>query len=235
MASPSYFKITTTTPPATNSLTTTDVVLEDWGIDGVNQPFIDRAIKRCSRAAADYCNRDFGIARYSVICRLEQGYRDGHLTLGAKNPIMLPQWPIASIVSLTETDQSQVVTTLIEDTDFEVDRDTGRLYRLDAYQRPRDWWPSVTVNVDLWAGYIMPGQSTAGLPAGALNIPEHLEDAVGRMVFESQRDPFVRSETVEGVGSINYIAAGSGPAADAGNLSADVEDILNNFRAPVVG
>jgi hypothetical protein len=95
------------------------------------------------------------------------------------------------------------------------------------------------VIVDLWAGYVLPGQATTGLPASAQPIPDHLEDAVGRMVatrfFESQRDPFVRSETVEGVGSINYVPAMQGPAADAGNLSPDVEDILNNFRAPVVG
>jgi len=235
----SYMQTAVITPPASQKMTLSDTVMQDWGIDGDNRAFIERAIIRCSRAAADYCNRDFGIAKYSVTARLERGYRDGHLSLGRVDPIMIPYWPITSTVSVTETDINGVVTTLVEGTDFEVDISTGSYYRLDANQIPRDWYSTTTVMIVLWSGYVFPDQAAGqnGIPAAAPLIPAHLEDAIGRMVatryFESRRDPYVKSETVEGIGSTNYITQGSRPT-DAGNLSPDVSDILDNFRAPIV-
>ena len=59
-----------------------------------------------------------------------------------------------------------------------------------------------------YAGYLLPGQNSNNFP-GAKALPAHVEDAIGRMVatryFERSRDPFVRSETVEGIGRTDYI------------------------------
>ena len=235
MSTLSYLLTSVVTPPTHTDLTTATTVMADWNIPFTSAAFVTRTVSRCSRAAEDYCNRTFGIAQYQVIARLEKGYRDGHLTLGAASPIMLPLWPIASFVSVTETDENGTVTTLVENTDYESDYTTGKLYRLDSYGRQRDWWPRLKVTINCWSGYILPGD-TASYP-GASPLPAHLEDAIGRMAatryFESRRDPYVRSETVEGVGSIDYTTQGTRPT-DAGNLSADVSDILDNFRAPIV-
>lgn len=235
MPSLSHIRTTIITPPAVTDLALAETVLMDWGIDGANEPFISRAITRCSGAAEDYCNRRFGIAKYQFDVRLERGYRDGHLTLGANNPIMVHVWPIASVVSITETDENGTATSLVENTDYEVDNHSGQIYRLDSSQRQRDWWPTMRVKIVCWSGYILPGDKT--VYTGASNLPSQIEDAVGRMAatryFESNRNPFVKSESVVGVGTIDYRDSGSGP--DSGNLSPDVLDILTNFRMPVVG
>ena len=235
MSTLSYFRVATVTAPTVTDLTTADTVIADWGIGEENISFISRAISRCSKAAEDYCNRSFGIGKYQVDARLERGYRDGHLVMGAISPLMIPLWPIASIVSVVETDEDGTATTLVEGTDYEADYSVGKFYRLDSYQRQRDWWPRKKVTIICWAGYKLPGDTASY--TGAETLPAHLEDAIGRMVatryFERNRNPFVKSEMVTGVGSIDYRDAIMG--ADSGNLSPDVLDILNNFRQPVVG
>jgi hypothetical protein len=77
------------------------------------------------------------------------------------------------------------------------------------------------------AGYVLPGQL-------AQTLPVDIEDAVGRMVYarwsERKRDPFVKAETVEGVGRTEFIVSN---AVDGGNMSPDVSDILINYRQAV--
>lgn len=236
MASLSYFKTTVLTPPAVTRLADPDIVLDDWNIDASVRTFIERSIDRCSAAASDYCNRQFGIAEYQIVANLERGYRDGHLLIGDISPLMIPYWPITSVVSVTETDADGTITTLVENTDFEVVNKVAKFYRLDSYGRQRDWWPQKKVTIVCWAGYVLPGQILGNFP-GAEMLPAHLQDAIGRMVatryFERSRDPFLKSETVEGIMRIDYRDSGTSPE-DGGNMSPDVIDILNNFRQPVL-
>lgn len=64
-------------------------------------------------------------------------------------------------------------------------------------------------------------------------LPDDIQDAVSRMVWtryaERGRDPFVKSETTDGLGSVTYISPNTN-----GNLSDDIADILDNYRVPVV-
>lgn len=236
MSSLSYFVTTVLTPAASADLTTAATVMDDWGIAAKDQAFVARAVTRCSMAASDFCNRAFGITEYKTVVRLERGYKDGHLTIGDISPIMFPFFPIASISSIIETDENGVDTTLVEGTDYEVVYNVGKIFRLDSYGRQRDWWTRKKVTITCKAGFVLPGQNLSDFPGASL-LPAHLEDAVGRMVatryFERNRDPFVKSEVVEGIGRTDYITLEKNP--DGGNMSADVIDILNNFRVPVIG
>lgn len=239
MPAQTYILTSITVPPASRDLTELDTVKDDWGITGSDlDSFLSRAISRCSAAAANFCNREFGIATYQVTVRLEQGYRDGYLSLGRCNPFMLPCWPIAAISALSEKNSNGVVVPLVENTDFEVKRDSGMLYRLDRYQRPTDWSPTMTILVTVVAGYVLPGQSRTGLPASALDLPPDIQDAVGRMVYgrysARRRDPLVKAEEVVGVSRTEYIVGTPGNE-DGANLPPDVADILNNYRQVLAG
>ena len=237
MSASSYILTTVVTAAETADLSTVATVMDDWQIDKKDTAFIGRTLTRCSVAASQFCNRDFGVATYSNLIRLEWGYRDGYLITGKRSPIMLPQWPLVSVSSVTETPPTGTATTLVEGTDYEVDYTTGNLYRLYASGRPRDWDPLYKVVVVTQAGYVLPGQNASDFP-GAETLPVDIEDAVGRMVFsrysERRRDPLIKSETVDGVGKVDYIV-GNPNSADGGNMSPDVADILNNYRVPVTG
>jgi hypothetical protein len=62
-------------------------------------------------------------------------------------------------------------------------------------------------------------------------------DAVTRMVkaryFAQMRDPALRSENVAGAYEAQYWFA-SGPGAAVGNLTPDVEALLENYRVPTM-
>lgn len=237
MSISSYILTTVTIPAVTNDLGLVSTILDDWNIDAKDIAFVSRSLTRCSVAAANFCNRNFGIATYSNLVRLERGYKFGYLYTGQSSPIMVPQWPIVSVVSVTETDPSGTTTVLVEGTDFEADYTTGKFYRLDSAQQPRDWYPRNEVTIVCQSGYVLPGQSAGSYP-GASALPVDIEDAVGRMVYsrwaERGRDPFVKAETVEGIGRIEFIV-GNPTAGDGGNMPPDVADLLNNYRVPITG
>lgn len=239
MPAQTYILTSVTVPPVSRDLTDLDTVKDDWRITGNdNDAFLRRSITRCSVAAANYCNREFGIATYVNVVHLQAGYRDNYLALGKCNPVMMPQWPIAAVASITLTNSNQAVTSLTEGEDYEVKYDSGMLYRLDRYRRPTDWAPTDVMTVTLTAGYVLPGQSNAGLPATAQALPPDISDAVGRMVWvryaERGRDPFVKAEEVAGISRTEYIV-GNPMGGDGGNLAPDIMDLLNNYRQLQIG
>lgn len=230
----SYVISSVVTAPASSDLVDLTTWKDDWQVTTTaNDAFISRTISRCSVAAQQYCNRQFGIATYQDTFRLEQGYRTGRVVNGACNPIKLVNWPIVGITSVTTIAADGTTTTLVQGTDFEADSTTGVLYRLNFVQQPRDWAPIETVVV-YQAGYVLPSQTSGNFP-GAQTLPLDIEDAVGRMVFgryaERQRDPLIAEESVVGVGTTKYIVDVKGD----GNLPPDILDLLSNYRVPVVG
>lgn len=88
-------------------------------------------------------------------------------------------------------------------------------------------WPSLTTVVQYAAGYKPTDLGFADVA-----------DAVVRMVkaryFAQQRDPALRSENITGAYEAQYWFA-SGPGATVGNLTPDVEALLDKYRVPVVG
>jgi hypothetical protein len=219
--------VITTVVTAATSIALTDLatVKSDWNIaTDDDDDFVTRSITRCSRAAANFCNRTFAIETVQDQIALR---RDPWPRMTHERPeiLQLTRWPIVAVTSVTVDG-----TALVAGTDFMVDQTNGQLQRLNAYGAMTPW-TGETIIIVYSAGYVLPGQSAV---AGAQNLPDDIQDAVSRMVYtryaERQRDPLVKSEQVDGVGRTDYIV----PSGD-GNLSPDVEDILANYRIPVVG
>lgn len=211
--------ILSVTVPATSfDLTTLLDVLADMNLNSVDAPtktYLRRNITQCSAAAAQYCNRVFLAQTYS-----ESLYPDRdpypYQIQGGLDVLQLSRWPITSVTDVTENG-----TALVEDADFKTDKDDGQLLRLDSNGLVRKWC-TLPIVVVYAAGY------------AATAIPADLQDAVNRMVksryMARGRDPFVRQETVDGVGSNTYYVS----ASAEGNLTPDIADILDNYRVPAI-
>lgn len=216
---------TVLTPYPAIDLISLDDFKDDWGIDTVNDDtFIARAITRCSRAAANFLNRTLGVETVQDEIAL---HRDQWPFSVHDRPerLQLSRWPIVAVTSVTVDGIA-----LVEGTDFLTDAASGQLERLDISGNAKAWCGS-TVIVVYSAGFNLPGQAKV---TGAQDLPDDIEDAVSRMAYtryaERRRDPLVKSEYVDGVGRQEYIV----PTSD-GNLSPDVEDLLDNYRIKVIG
>lgn len=220
------------TAAATRDLTTLATIKADFGaaISDASDDFLTRAIMRASAAAENFCNRVFAVETVQDVVFLS---RDDwpHIMRGGLSTMQLSRWPIVSVSSVTE---DAATAPLTPNSDYVIDHAAGQLLRVDSDGRRKDW-SAEKVTVIYQAGYLLPGQNAGDFP-GAAPLPFDIEDAIGRMVYtrvvENKRDPFVRSETVDGIGRTDYIV-GNSAGSDGGNLSADVTDILNNYRVPV--
>lgn len=205
---------TVVTAASTYDLTTLAIVRDELGItDGASNAKLQRYLTSASVAAAQFCNRVFAV---ETIQDKFWAQRDKfpRLVSGGMETLQLSRFPVVSVTSVTEND-----VTLVEDTDFTTDSENGQLTRLDANGYPRRWpiYPIVAIYV-----------------SGYANIPTDVADAVIRMVkarWNMRSDPNLRQESIPGVREAQWwIPTG----ADAGNLTPDVEDILNNYRVPVI-
>lgn len=213
------YTITTVTAAATSfNLTTLLAVKADLNInDATSQTniLLQRLIAQCSSAATSYCNRVFPLQTYLDTIRLRNG----------ADVLMTRRHPVTQIVSILED-----TTALIVSNDYEFDADNGLIRRLDGSGLPSKWTGDKKVAISYKAGWILPGT-----PALASTLPADLEDAVIRMVksryLARERDPFLKAERVDGVGSVDYwVAAGTD-----GNMTPDVSDVLDNYRIPAIG
>lgn len=171
-----------------------------------------RYITSASSAAINYCNRVFVV----------ESIQDKYLTKGATrlvgdrpDVLQLSRWPISELTSVVVDG-----TTLVDGTDFLTDLINGQLTKIDSDGNRRNWC----------------GQSITVLYDGGFDaIPADVEDAVIRMVTKRYRakgrDAALKQRNIPGVLEESFwIATGS----DAGNMTPDIADILQNFRVPVI-
>jgi hypothetical protein len=205
---------TVTTAASSYDLTTLANVKTELGLsDGSQDATLKRYIAYASAAAAQYCNRKFQVETIE-----DQIWPASQLTPVAATfeTLQLSRWPEVSIVSFTEDG-----TALVEGTDYVIEKDVGQAIRLDAQSGRRRRWNATPKVVQYTAGYSA--------------IPSEVEDAVIRMVtrrFRAKgRDPNLRQQNIPGVLEQSWwIATGS----DSGNLTPDIVDLLDNYRAPVI-
>lgn len=197
-------------------LTTLEVVKDELGAkDNSNNSTLKRYITGASAAASQYCNRKFQLEKIQDEFWPDRDSSQYQLP-GGVDVLQLSRWPVVSpIISVVENG-----VTLAEGTDFRADYAAGLLIRLDLNLYPRRWhaWPIV-----------------AQFNGGFAEIPDDVEDAVIRMVsrrFASKgRDPNLRQQNVPGVLEQSWwIATGN----QAGNMSPDITDVLDNYRVPLI-
>jgi hypothetical protein len=209
---PSPSRITTVVTPANSFwLVDLDAAKDEFGIDpddGTQDGIVGRMIAQISAAANSYCGRIF----------VRQSYRDqfrGACNLGWGRPLILGRSPVAvggspSVVVLTATEDDTEVATA----EWEVDRESGVLTRLDSGG-----------NVSSWSGSLVTVEYDAGFDL----IPEDLQAAMlewlsGRWNSRG-RDPTLRSIQIPDVVSETYVVDPTAPA-----MPSSVKETLDRYR-----
>lgn len=245
------YRTTTVVTPATNTdLTTLTNVKMDLNItDTSNDIYLQRQIKIASSAIVAYTNRTFALQTYRDEFRSFWGplwaygssWNQGAIwSSGAATGfgLLLANVPVVSLSSIDEDG-----TTLIS-SDYYLDAnvggslsDAGILYRLDG-GGVREGWSFDTLQVTYTAGWSLPGDVSPTLPAEieqAAILMVIAARQAGRLTY-TDRDPFLRSEIVEGIGRRDYsqTAIGSSTSASVGSMPQMALDLLAPYCIPIV-
>lgn len=197
--------LTVVTPASTYDLTILATVKAELGItDRQSDPALTGYIRHASDVVAKFCNRVFAAETVSETFRLK--YRAEEL--------MLSRYPVTGITSVVENDST------LTEADYERDDDTGELRRLSS-DAPV-CWPRGKIVVVYTCGYELLSNLPFGIERATILLVKQYASA-------GDRDPLVRSETVDGAGSTDYFSsAGSG-------LPPEVEGLLIPHRKPING
>jgi hypothetical protein len=191
------------TPAASTRLTTiarARAVLGTANTDAENIK-LGMLLDQASAVAANYCGRT--LVRETV----KESFIVPRAFCDAEGALLLDRAPVVSITSVTTHGD------LLDAADYELDPVTGALYRLSGtYRHP---WRGVRTDVVYVAGYTVPNDDVGG----TWTLPADIERAVINLASAYRstggRNPLVKSETVEGVGSTSWwdpAVAGSGPS-----------------------
>ena len=151
--------LTVSIPAAGRDLVLLADVKNDWDItDTTDDTFLSRAITRCSAAAENFCNRNFGVATYVEKIRYPRDAVPITLT-GGVAPLQLSRWPLVSVTSIVEGVNAPVT---LDPTvpDYDTDLSAGQIIRLDGNGNARLWAYGL-ITVTYKAGYVLPYTKSA--------------------------------------------------------------------------
>ena len=196
--------LTVTTAADTHDLTVLDTVKEELGRTvSATDAQLTRWIHEASTQIASHCRRVFAAETVQEVF---------HGVSGA-DELILSRRPVTSITSVTEDDDTALAATY-----YEIEADTGLLYRLDGTGY-RERWHASRVTVVYVGGYSLLG-----------NLPRDIEAAtvqlVARRAFMASRDPNLRTVQVEGVGSRSFWVS---PQSET-LMSDDIKALLAPYR-----
>lgn len=209
-------RIITTVTVAANSKLLIDLatVKSVLGITGASEDaFLNLLIGWVSGAIEQYCNRVLVVETVKDEFWLQREPYPWMLP-GGVGPLQLSRWPAVAVTSVTEDG-----TALVDGTDYRVNYELGQLERLDVKLWPKRW-PTLPIVVTYSSGYSP--------------MEPSIIDAAMRMITARRaargRDPNLKQENIPGVREAQWwIATGK----DAGNMSPDIVDILDNYRVPL--
>ena len=200
-----------TVAPLTTQLTTVEAVRSELGAaDDPRMPsFIDQATSACE----GYCGRSFARATWLETIR------------DLSNPLLLSYAPVLSITSVVYGQ------TPVEVDRYEVDLDAG-LIHFHAMRSDDQWmFYRAAISVSYTAGYLLPNDPGRNLPAA---VERACIEVFKGYWFGSgagkARDPSIRSEMIEGIGSTSYLD----PQATAYGLSPMAAALLMPYRRLMV-
>lgn len=205
-----------TAAPATTALCTRDAVKDELRItDASANQYLDRLIAYASAAVGRYCNRTLGSQTITETIRLHRmggGYTDQAWNVEGGTPRMLRAavltfWPVTAISAITHGDDALDCTNSggLVSTDYEIDTNTGELFRL--INDGRAMWTGRKLVVSYTAGWKLPLDSGRTLPA---DIERAAVLAVSAMYNARARDPLLRSSSIDMVGSDSWLDPQSG-------------------------
>jgi hypothetical protein len=202
--------LTVTTPATYDDLTTIPRARLILGFGNADDTAVLTLIGQASRAIADYCRRVFPIetVRESFTCNESRG----------EGPI-LARSPVVEILSVRNGSD------ILGATEYRVDPSTGRFQRLDADGTPLPWWGGGVI-VEYRAGYVLPKDNVSD---ATFTLPDSVERACIMLVASylslRGRDPTVKTENSEGVGSTSWWVPGTGDRL----ISPEAQQLLANY------
>lgn len=205
--------LTVVTQAATYDLTVLATVKERLGItDASNDTLLGHLISAASDKASSYCNRVFAQEQVSQTFRLPRIRGAGG---ELPQSLELTRFPIISIDAATDG------TTVLTSADYEVDDETGLLYRLDGNDCRWHWFgPKIVVLY------------TAGF-ALLDDLPYPIEEAVIELIKTAfagrKRDPMIKSEMITDIGSTDFWVGGV-PGANTSGMPDYITGMLDPFR-----
>lgn len=192
---PGHLKITVPAVREAKRLTSLDSVRDELQLlDTTNDRYVTALIDRASAAIVKHCGRPFALQTAVEIFRsgTEAGLRPfanqvapyGTPLQAVQRPLVLSLFPVVEITSLTNASS-----TLVEDTDFEVDYGAGLVDRLFGVSVAI--WASTPITITYQAGYDLLDE-----------IPDDLEAACLQLVktsyFARNRDSNVMLDMLDG-------------------------------------
>lgn len=212
--------LTIVTPSSSTTLATRAYVKGELGItDSSEDARIDAYIRQASDAIVGAINVD--IAKATVAEMFRRTRRSGLCGAGMwpskDDKLVLARMPVVSVSSVVEDG------TTLDSSEYELESaDLGLLLRLREGYVSR--WSASNIVVTYTAGYDLPNSAPALLQrACALLVSQYKANA--------SRDPTLRSESVDGLGSSSWFDG----AGDRGGLSPEVAGILQQFQIPAFG
>lgn len=151
-------------------------------------------IDQVSQVIVDYCRKPFGIET------VRDTYDDCAL---CRDGMVLSRSPIVEIVSVIATHAALLPA------EYRLDRQRNRLQLLDAAGLVVPWWGG-SLAVEYRAGYVLQDDNAAG----DTNLPASVQRAaiilLSQYLAGRKRDPGVKQESTEGVGSTSWYVVGPG-------------------------
>lgn len=202
--------LTVVSAAPTNSLTTLERARAMLGFAPDQDAAVSNLIDQASRAIVDYCRRPFALETVREAIHID----------GACGGVLLARGPVVEIVEIRQGAE------IIPAVGYWHDLSTGFLYAINDEGHRHPWtgcWLTVTYS----AGYVLPSDDAGAEPS---TLPAPVERAairlVGAYLSLESRDPLVKSETVEGIGSTSWWVPG------AGSMFADpeAEQLLHPYR-----
>lgn len=217
-----------TTPASNRNLTTVDAVKLDLGLTGgAHDDWIASVLPRISARVETYCERIF--ARETVTetwnATRGQAQTDTRPTIerleGTERPsLRLSRTPTSGTPTITLTDGED--TEVLETDEYSLDPATGLLLRLNDVGRPI-YWPAYKIDVAYTGGYLLPDQEGRDLP---YDLEGAAIDMVKLRYHSRLRDPSLKSETVDLMGSQTFWMPGQGDT----DIPETIRAVLDGYR-----
>lgn len=197
--------LTITSAASTHDLTVIATAKLELGLSDASQDDeLQRLITEASDQIAAYCNTVFAKQSYSEVFR----------RVRCRDRLLLSRTPVDTITSVT------VDGSALEAAEYEVDAESGILYRLESDDRYV--WSGDKITVAYSAGYTL----LTDLP---YTVERACLDLVKRRYYAKTRDPSLRSLDIPDVGREDYWGGAS--LEIIGGLPADIARSLDAFRA----
>lgn len=204
-------------PPSYDLVTLSAVKFELDITDSKLDAWLQTKVSNMSAAVQDYCDRSFVAQTIQDVIYFPHSHPRGAIRAGVQ-PLQLSVFPIQSVISVVI--QEVNATNTLEPDDYVVDSAKGQLLRIRESTGQQGLWRGNTTTVQYVGGF----QSTP------LTVVEAVLKMVTKAYWKRGQDPALKSITQQSGHKEFWISRGS-----EGNMTPDIQDLLDNYRMPVIG